>query len=421
MALGGEAPWKREGSSLRKYQEIKRGVQTLGQNRYLHCWQSLQTSSVMWIHLFMPVPASVTDRHPSFRTKRFPLSTLSPHSLTLFKANKPTQCRLREECRLVGTPASLCSAPCSKQGYLQMAQDLFSWRLEGLQRWIFCSLGCSSLTQGLSTLLGNFFPQFPDSFALAPACWLLSFSSLHLWEESIFSVAPGRSLKGKIPFPAACSFLCCTTLGPCSAFSPGCQDCSCSRRSQMWTHGVPDEASRAAEPRTTILSLCLAGTLVLRRCLASSRARIHSWLCSPWLCWAPFPSLQGCPCPAAPAVPWAPCASRQGPPAAGRALSDGRGGTRARSPWAGLGPSSSHQLPPSRGHLRGSSGQVLLGCWSGCCCRCEAMAAQEVSHARNVRHSEPAAKVWWYCWNFKPDTSAFFFFFPFCNPVIHIC
>lgn len=78
MALGREASWKWEGSSLRKYQEIKRGVQILGQNRYLHCWQSFQTFSVMWIHLFMPVPTSVTDRHLSFREKRFTGSPVSP-------------------------------------------------------------------------------------------------------------------------------------------------------------------------------------------------------------------------------------------------------------------------------------------------------------------------------------------------------
>lgn len=90
-ALGGEASWKREGSFLRKCQEMKRSVQILGHNRYLHCWQSFQTSSAMWIHLFMPVPASV--RHTSHSEKKgsqVPLST-PPHicSLPSRQTNQP--------------------------------------------------------------------------------------------------------------------------------------------------------------------------------------------------------------------------------------------------------------------------------------------------------------------------------------------
>lgn len=150
------------------------------------------------------------------------------------------------------------------------------------------------------------FLQQPDSGLIHPL-WETFFSPIprqlcpcsNLLAPVLFLSAPLRRVcllcgswqvfEGKNSIPTAYSFLCCTTLGPCSAFSPSCQDCSCSRRSQMWTHGAPDEASPATEPRATILSLCSAATLVLRTCLASSTARIHSWLCSPCVLLGPSP------------------------------------------------------------------------------------------------------------------------------------
>lgn len=257
---------------------------------------------------------SQTPLIQSKNVHRFPVSSPPPYLLTLLKANKPTQCRLKEECRVVGTPESLCSTPCSKQGYLGSSikcHRTFSREVfEGLQRWIFCSLGCNSLTQGLSSL-GNFF--FPIPRQLCPCSNLLA--------PVLFLCAPLRRVcllcgslqvfEGKKSIPSACSFLCCTTLGPYSGFSPGCQDWSCPRRPQIWTQRVPDEASRAAEPRAQPLP-CTWQPHSCSGCgwpPAGHGSTPDS--CSP-------SHLQGCPWPAAPAcalsfpgVPAGPACSRQ--------------------------------------------------------------------------------------------------------------